>query len=144
MFTLTTEAIDTQSLQERLRDNRAGALIIFEGVVRNHNEGKDVKALSYEACESLAKAEAERIFAEAYERFDIVKCLLVHRVGDLQIADAAVFVGVSAAHRDQAYAASRYIIDETKKRLPVWKKEHYTDQSSAWVNCAHREHQPCT
>jgi len=157
MFALTNEAIESETLKERLKDDRAGALLIFEGVVRNHNEGKKVSALSYEACESLAQTEAERIFAEARQRFEIVNCIVVHRVGDLQVGDAAVFVGVSTAHRDQAYSASRFLIDEIKKRLPIWKKEHYTDASSAWVNCAHqeadhkhdhrhdqsREHQPC-
>ncbi|MBS1995716.1 MAG: molybdenum cofactor biosynthesis protein MoaE [Cyanobacteria bacterium SZAS LIN-2] len=140
MFELTKKAIDTQALKECLKDDQAGALLTFEGVVRNHNEGKAVSALSYEACDSLAEAEAKRIFAEVKERFQVIKCVLVHRTGLLQIGEAAVFVGVSAAHRDQAYLASRYIIDETKKRLPVWKKEFYCDDSSAWVNCSHSEH----
>ena len=151
MFTLTDETIDSAALKERLKDDGAGAVLIFEGVVRNHNEGKKVRALSYEACDSLARAEAERLFEEARQRFHIVKCLVVHRLGDLQVGDTAVFVGVSTAHRDQAYAASRFLIDEIKIRLPIWKKEHYIDTSSAWVNCSHqagehshqREHQPC-
>jgi molybdopterin synthase catalytic subunit len=137
MFDLTDKPIDGDKLKALLRDDRAGALITFEGVVRNHNEGKSVEALSYEAYEPLARAEAERIFAEVAERFDIIKVVLVHRVGLLHISEAAVFVGVAAAHRDHAYLASRYIIDETKNRLPIWKKEHYTDASSAWVNCRH-------
>jgi len=137
MFDLTDRPIEIEKLKELLRDDRAGALITFEGVVRNHNQGKSVEALSYEAYEPLARAEAQRIFAEVAERFQILKCVLVHRVGLLQISEAAVFVGVAAAHRDQAYLASRYIIDETKHRLPIWKKEHYSDSSTAWVNCQH-------
>ncbi len=137
MFDLTDKPIDIEALKAAIRDDRAGAVITFEGVVRNHNEGKSVKALSYEAYEPLARAEAERIFAEVRQRFNVIKFVLVHRAGHLQITDVAVFVGVSAAHRDQAYLASRYIIDEAKKRLPIWKKEHYTDASSAWVNCHH-------
>jgi len=140
MFDLTDKPIDIETLKDLLRDDRAGALITFEGVVRNHNEGKSVKALSYEAYEPLARAEAGRIFAEVAERFKIIKFVLVHRTGLLQISDAAVFVGVSAAHRDQAYLASRYIIDQAKERLPIWKKEHYTDASSAWVNCHQHQH----
>lgn len=143
MFDLTDAPIPVDVLKDALRDDRAGALITFEGVVRNHNEGKTVQSLSYEAYEPLARAEAERIFGEVAERFTIIKCILVHRTGHLKISDAAVFVGVSAAHRDQAYLASRYIIDETKKRLPIWKKEHYTDSSSAWVNC-HHDHNEVT
>jgi molybdopterin synthase catalytic subunit len=144
MFDLTDKPIAVETLKQFLRDDSAGALITFEGVVRNHNEGKSVKALSYEAYEPLARAEAERIFAEVAQRFTIIKSVLVHRTGHLQITDAAVFVGVSAAHRDQAYLASRYIIDEAKKRLPIWKKEHYTDASSAWVNCHHHQHSDLT
>ncbi|MBU6450505.1 MAG: molybdenum cofactor biosynthesis protein MoaE [Cyanobacteria bacterium REEB67] len=137
IFELTDRAIDCEQLKEALRDDRAGALITFEGVVRNHNEGKKVRALSYEGYEPLARAEALRIFAEAQERYQIIKCLAVHRVGELAIGEAAVFLGVAAAHRDQAYQASRYIIDEIKKRLPIWKKEHYLDGSADWVNCSH-------
>lgn len=122
MFELTDQPIDTDTLKKSLGDDRAGALITFEGVVRNHNEGKSVEALSYEAYEPLCRAEAQRIFAEVTERFAVINFVLVHRVGHLHISDAAVFVGVSAAHRDQAYLASRYIIDEAKMRLPIWKK----------------------
>ena len=144
MFELTEQTIDAkraQTLKESLRDDRAGALIVFEGVVRNHNEGKNVRALSYEGFEPLARAEAERIFAEARSRFGIINCLAVHRVGELAIGEAAVFIGVAAAHRDEAYLASRYIIDEIKKRLPIWKKEHYLDGSSGWVNCSNHQHE---
>jgi molybdopterin synthase catalytic subunit len=147
LFELTDRAINCAQLKESLRDDRAGALITFEGVVRNHNEGKNVRALSYEGYEPLARAEAQRIFAEAQEHFKIIKCLAVHRVGELAIGEAAVFVGVAAAHRDEAYQASRYIIDEIKKRLPIWKKEHYLDGSADWVNCSHghnHDHEPET
>jgi molybdopterin synthase catalytic subunit len=139
-FELSEAVIDDArilALRAALKNPKAGALVVFEGIVRNHNEGKNVRALAYEGYESLARAEAERIFDEAKEKFAVIDCLAVHRVGELAVGDTAVFVAVSAAHRDAAYLASRYLIDEIKKRLPIWKKEHYLDGSSDWVNCAH-------
>lgn len=118
-----------------LEDRRCGAFASFEGWVRDHNEGRAVRRLEYEAYERLGTAEGERIIAEAIERFGIARARCVHRVGTLELGDLAVWVGASAAHRDEAFAACRYIIDEVKHRLPIWKKEHYTDGDSGWVNC---------
>jgi len=134
MFTLSTTAINEQ-LKAQLADARAGALVTFEGWVRNHNEGQDVVLLEYEAMQSLAEKEAEKIIAEAKEKFSIYNAICVHRVGPLQIGELAVWVGVTAAHRGAAFDASRYIIDEIKTRLPIWKKEHYKNGTSGWVNC---------
>lgn len=128
-----------QALQDSVRDPSCGAVITFEGVVRNHNEGKEVRALFYEACESLALSEAAHIFSEAKEKFAYTNAVCVHRTGELSIGDTAVYVAVSAAHRGEAFAACRYIIDEVKHRLPIWKKETYRDGQSSWVNC-HHEH----
>jgi adenylyltransferase/sulfurtransferase len=105
--------------------------------VRDHNEGRSVARLEYEAFEDLAVKEGERIVAEAAARFDVKHAACVHRVGSLGIGDLAVWVGVSAVHRGEAFAACRYIIDAVKYRLPIWKKEHYTDGDSGWVNCEH-------
>ncbi len=91
--------------------------------------------LEYEAYEALALKEGERIVAEALERFGVRRIACVHRVGELAIGELAVWVGVSAAHRDEAFAACRYVIDEVKQRLPIWKKEHYPEGDSGWVNC---------
>ncbi len=143
-FKITEGAIDVVALKAELHDDRAGAVTTFEGHVRNHNEGRSVTKLEYEACESLAQTEAKRIFDEAKERFDLLHCGCVHRVGELQVGDIAVWVGVSSKHRDAAFQAARYIIDEIKLRLPIWKKETYTDGSSGWINCqncgSHKEH----
>jgi molybdopterin synthase catalytic subunit len=104
--------------------------------VRNHNEGEAVVALEYEAHEPIANREGEKIISEARQRFAILAAHCRHRAGKLAIGDCAVWVGVSAAHRGAAFDACRYIIDETKRRVPIWKKEHYRDGHSAWVNCA--------
>jgi molybdopterin synthase catalytic subunit len=125
-------------LHAGLRHERAGACVTFEGWVRNHNDGRPVRALDYEAFTQLAETEGERILDEARQRFSIVSVACIHRVGSLQIGDLAVWVGVSAAHRGPAFEACRYIIDEAKARLPIWKKEHYASGESEWVNCATR------
>ncbi|HYP79072.1 MAG TPA: molybdenum cofactor biosynthesis protein MoaE, partial [Steroidobacteraceae bacterium] len=91
--------------------------------------------LEYEAFEALGIREGERIMAEAAQRFGVTQALCVHRVGDLQLGDIAVWVGVAAAHRDEAFKACRFIIDEVKHRVPIWKKEHYVSGDSGWVNC---------
>ena len=91
--------------------------------------------LEYEAFEELGLKEGERIVEEAIRRFGVQKAACVHRVGDLAIGELAVWVGVSSGHRGEAFAACRYIIDEVKHRVPIWKKEHYLDGDSGWVNC---------
>jgi len=133
-FHISGEAIDVSALARRLADARAGACATFEGWVRDHNEGRGVKRLDYQAYVPLAQAEGERILAEARARYAIVGALCVHRTGALAIGDLAVWVGVSAAHRGAAFDACRYIIDEVKKRVPIWKNEHYADGESGWLH----------
>jgi molybdopterin synthase catalytic subunit len=116
-------------------DPAAGGYVSFEGWVRDHNEGKAVTRLEYEAFEALAVKEGERILGEAAKRFPIKHALCIHRVGALALTDMAVWVGASSAHRGEAFDACRYIIDEVKHRVPIWKKEHYRDGDSGWVNC---------
>ncbi len=135
MVTITSEQIHPDELRDRLFDPVAGGYSAFEGWVRNHNEGREVRRLEYEAYEPLAVSEGEKIIAEANERYPFEKAEFVHRTGMLEIGECAVWVGVSARHRDEAFKACRYIIDELKVRLPIWKKEHYVDGDSGWVNC---------
>jgi adenylyltransferase/sulfurtransferase len=134
-FRFSHTPIDTAALREALANPESGGYTSFEGWVRNHNEGHKVRRLEYEAFEPLAVKEGERIVAEAIKRFGIERAACVHRVGDLGIGDMAVWVGASARHRDEAFRACRYIIDEVKHRVPIWKKEHYENGDSGWVNC---------
>jgi sulfur-carrier protein adenylyltransferase/sulfurtransferase len=134
-FRFSHTAIDTAALRDELANPESGGYTSFEGWVRNHNEGHKVRRLEYEAFEPLAVKEGERIVAEAIKRFGIERAACVHRVGDLGIGDMAVWVGASARHRDEAFRACRYIIDEVKHRVPIWKKEHYENGDSGWVNC---------
>ncbi len=134
-FRFTQCAIDTAAARGELLDLGAGAYVSFEGWVRNHNEGREVTRLEYEAFEDLAVKEGERILAQAAARFPVKRALCIHRVGTLGLADMAVWVGVSSAHRGEAFEACRFIIDEVKHRVPIWKKEHYHSGDSGWVNC---------
>jgi molybdopterin synthase catalytic subunit len=139
-FQLTDSVIEPSALIGRLGDARAGACVTFEGRVRNQNNGRVVEALDYEAYAPLAEKEGRAIIKEAREKFDLVWALCVHRTGTLALGDLAVWVAVTAGHRAAAFDACRYIIDETKARLPIWKKEHYLDGASEWINCAVKGH----
>ncbi len=136
MFILSERPLALEKLASRLADARAGAIVTFEGRVRNHHQGKEVTRLEYEAYEPLAVKEGRRILEEAHETFDILAARCVHRVGRLEVGELAVWIGVSAGHRQPAFQACQFVIDELKRRVPIWKKEHYADGSSIWVNCA--------
>lgn len=138
-FRITDASIDTAGLTRGFQDAGAGAFSMFEGRVRNLNGGRAVEALEYEVYVPLAVSEGEKILGEARSRFEILGAECVHRSGTLRLGDVAVWVGVSAAHRSAAFEACRYIIDEVKARLPIWKKEHYAGGASEWINCATRE-----
>jgi molybdopterin synthase catalytic subunit len=130
MFSISRQPINPSTLA----NPRAGALVTFEGWVRNHEDGRQVVALEYECYEELALKEGNRILAEALEKFEILDARCIHRVGRLDIGEIAVWIGVSAEHRAEAFRACQYIIDEVKGRVPIWKKEHYADGDSDWVN----------
>lgn len=133
MFQLTDRPIDMAPLRARLARPDAGALSVFEGWVRNHHEGRPVASLEYEAAPALCVAEAERLLGELRSRFEILDAVVVHRVGHLHIGDLAVWIGVTAAHRDAAFAGCRFLIEEIKQRLPIWKKEHAEDGRAGWI-----------
>ena len=135
LFRFTDAPIDTGAARRELQDAGAGGYASFEGWVRDHNEGQAVSRLEYEAFADLAVKEGETIVREALQRYRLKHALAVHRVGALAVGDMAVWVGVSSEHRGEAFEACRYIIDEVKHRLPIWKKEHYRNGDSGWVNC---------
>jgi len=133
-FRLSDTPIDTTALRAGLLDARVGGYASFEGWVRDHNAGRSVRALQYDAYVALAQAEGEAVLAEARSRFDILDAHCVHRVGELGIGELAVWVGVTAAHRDAAFAACRFVIDEVKTRVPIWKHERYADGDAGWLH----------
>ena len=133
-FSLSDMPIDAAALQANLHDPRAGACAVFEGWVRDHNDGRAVDGLRYEAYVALAEGEGAAILAEARQRFDLVDAACVHRIGDLAIGELAVWVGASAAHRGPAFDACRWIIDEVKARVPIWKHERYAGGEAGWLH----------
>ncbi|MCB9469079.1 MAG: molybdenum cofactor biosynthesis protein MoaE [Candidatus Obscuribacterales bacterium] len=143
MFKLTDIAIDPSALTRALKNDAAGAVVTFEGRVRDHNDGKAVDHLVYESYEKLAAKEAEAILKEARERYPVLEAHCVHRVGKLEIGEVAVWVAVASAHRKEAFDACEFIIDSIKHRLPIWKKETYSDGSYEWVNCRHEAEAVC-
>ena len=139
-FFIVHDSIDLAAVRAGLEDHRCGAAVFFEGRVRDHNEGRAVDRLEYEVYEPLSVSEGARIIDEARNRWSILGAVGVHRAGMLELGDIAVVVGVVAPHRDEAFMAARYIIDEAKQRLPIWKREHYRDGDRHWVNCRRCAH----
>ena len=135
MFKLSSEPIDIFTLRQGMIRQDCGGFATFEGWVRDPDDGRSVASLDYQAYPELAVREGARVIAEAHEYFDILDVRCVHRYGELAIGDLAVWVGVSDMHRDAAFAACRYVIDQVKDRLPIWKREHYTEGTSVWINC---------
>jgi molybdopterin synthase catalytic subunit len=133
-FAISPEPFDIAPLRERLLAPRAGAYASFEGWVRDHNEGRPVQGLFYESYRELAEAEGERIVEEAIARFDLAAAACVHRTGELALGDLAVWVGASAGHRGPAFEACRWIIDEVKSRVPIWKRERYATGDADWLH----------
>ncbi len=131
LFQLSESPLDVATLSASLVDSHAGAFVAFEGRVRDTSEGRVVVRLEYEAYERLCMREGTAIVREALEGVIAARC--VHRVGRLAVGEVAVWVGVIAGHRDEAFRACRQIIDQVKLRVPIWKKEHYQDGSSGWV-----------
>ena len=135
-FTITSEAILSAELIIRLENPDCGAIATFLGTVRQHNNDRQVIQLYYQSYKTLAVKEGNKILGEAKKQFNIVNALCVHRVGNLNIGETAVWIGVNAGHRDASFNACRYIIDEIKTRVPIWKKEIYVDGDSGWLEGA--------
>jgi molybdopterin synthase catalytic subunit len=130
---LVRRSIDQQSLIRRVAAPDRGGIACFLGTVRNHHADRVVRRLSYSAYEPMAEAECQRLLDEAVSRWPVAMAL-EHRLGDLAIGDVAVAVVAAAAHREPAFEACRYVMDQLKHRVPIWKREHYADGSVAWVD----------
>jgi molybdopterin synthase catalytic subunit len=130
---LVTTPIAVTDVLGRVGAEEDGAVLLFLGTVRDHAEGRAVRGMTYEAYKEMAADVLATIAREAAARLGTDRVAVVHRVGDLAIGEVSVAIAVSSPHRAQSYEASRYVIEEIKKRLPVWKKEHYTDGRDAWV-----------
>jgi molybdopterin synthase catalytic subunit len=127
------EAISTEAVLAHVGAEEDGAVLLFLGVVRNHADGRPVRGMHYDAYQTMAESVLREIAGEAASRLGTDRLSVVHGTGDLAIGEVSVAIAVSSPHRADAYEASRYVIEEIKKRLPVWKKEHYTDGEARWV-----------
>jgi molybdopterin synthase catalytic subunit len=130
---LSQQPIDIAQLARLVTSPDRGALVTFCGQVRNHHGGREVTALAYSAYEDMAEHVAAELITEATSRFGVAVAAR-HRLGDLVVGDIAVALAVAAAHRDPAYLASRWLIDEIKTRVPIWKRERYRDGTESWVD----------
>lgn len=127
------EPIDTAALLAGCTSPEDGAALLFVGIVRNHNDGRSVGHLSYDSYAEMAERVLEEIVEEAESRWSVGGIAVVHRIGRLEIGETSVAIAVAAPHRGEAYEASRYIIEELKKRAPIWKREGYVDGDSEWL-----------
>jgi molybdopterin synthase catalytic subunit len=129
---LSSAPLDLATLAARVEAPERGAVASFLGLVRDHHGGRKVTRLEYSTYAPMAEAECARIVAEAEARWP-ARVALAHRIGALEIGDAAVAVAAGAAHRDEAFAACRFVIEEVKRRVPIWKREFYADGTVEWV-----------
>ncbi|MGH7833171.1 MAG: molybdenum cofactor biosynthesis protein MoaE [Candidatus Binatia bacterium] len=132
MFRLTRQPIQLQELIDFVGSPEAGAVATFIGTTRNNNEGRKVIGLDYDAYDEMAEAELARLGAEAKKRWPIEKIAIVHRLGPVQIGQASVAIAVSAGHRQPAFEACRFAIEEIKKTVPIWKKELF-EGGEVWI-----------
>jgi len=129
---LTSSRLQLDLLVARVAAPSRGGVACFLGAVRDHHEGRKVARLEYSAYEPMAEAECARIVAEAETRWNCAVAL-AHRIGTLEIGETAVAIAAASAHRDEAFAACRYVIEEVKRRVPIWKQEFFADGSVEWV-----------
>ena len=130
---LTSAPLDLDRLVARVVSPERGGVATFTGVVRNHHDGRSVLRLEYSAYDAMAEAECDRIVGEA-ERQWPVRVAAEHRTGRLEVGDAAVMIAAAGAHRQEAFDACRYVIEELKRRAPIWKCEHFADGTASWVD----------
>ncbi len=133
IIALTRAAIDSMSLRSAVAHAGAGAIVMFEGVVRDHSRGHAVRALEYEAYEEMAEAQMRAIAMELRARWGIERVAMVHRLGRLEVGEVAVVIAVASAHRGEAFAACQFAIDTLKATVPIWKKEFGPD-GAEWVD----------
>jgi molybdopterin synthase catalytic subunit len=133
---LTRSPIDAAALVQSVAGPRHGAILLFLGVVREVNDGRPVTGIEYSAYEAMAARELDAIVEETRARFDAADVAIVHRLGELALEEASVGIAVAHPHRGTAYDASRWVIEELKRRVPIWKREQYTDGTREWVGAS--------
>lgn len=130
---VTAEPIEPERVLAKVAAPEDGAVLLFLGVVRDHNDGRPVTGIDYEAYEEMARDVLDEIVSEASERWGTDRIAVVHRTGTLEVGEVSVAIAVSTPHREEGYEASRWVIERIKERLPIWKREHYVDGERRWV-----------
>jgi molybdopterin synthase catalytic subunit len=133
LLAISEHTIDIEMLLENVKDNAAGATVLFLGTVRNHNDDYDVSAIYYEAYIKMAQETMTKIETEAIKRWNLKKFAAMHRIGNLKIGEVSVAIAVSSEHRAEAFEAGRYAIDRIKSEVPIWKKEIRGDKGGVWA-----------
>lgn len=131
---IVDEEIDIATLIDEVQRDSNGAIVLFVGMVRDNNHGRPVMGIDYACYGAMATRELASICAEAAERFATVDIVAEHRIGHLSVGDTSVAIVVGHARRATAYEASRYVIEQIKRRLPIWKREEYIDGTREWVD----------
>jgi len=139
LIDIVEEKIDPKKLYKELNDKSCGAVITFEGRVRDHNHGKQIFELHYECYIPMALKVMDKIKEEALSKYAIKQVFAVHRIGNIPIGEIAVWIAVLSVHRKEAFDACEYVIDEIKTRVPIWKLEKYKDGTMEWVECFQSE-----
>ena len=133
LILLVQNPIDAEALINHVRTGADGAIVTFDGCVRNQSHGRRTLYLDYEAYESMALAKMREIAAELHAKFRIDRVAIAHRLGRLEIGETSVFIAVSAPHRAAAFDACRFAIDTLKRSVPIWKKEYFED-GAVWAD----------
>jgi molybdopterin synthase catalytic subunit len=131
---IVTREIDVAGLMVEVQSSDFGAVSLFAGTVRDMNDGRNVTAIDYSAYTSMAESELASIIAEAKDRFGVSAIVVEHRVGALAIGDVSVAIVAAHAHRAPALDCTRFVIEEIKQRVPIWKREHYADGTREWID----------
>ena len=134
MIQLTREIIDYQALTESVRSDLAGAVVLFLGTVREMTNGRQTVALDYEGYPEMAEAKLTELEAAARSQWPVTQVAIAHRLGKLELGEISVAVAVSCPHRKDAFDAGRFLIDELKETVPIWKKENWSDGTTEWVH----------
>lgn len=134
MVELTYAPIDTQRLLAQVTSTQAGAIVLFLGTTREFTKERRTMWLDYECYPEMAREKLAELEGQARERWSLVDCAIVHRLGRVDLAESSVAVAVSAAHRDAAFEAGRWLIDQLKEVVPIWKQEHWADGTTEWVH----------
>jgi molybdopterin synthase catalytic subunit len=131
---LTSQPIDVTRTLALVQQPEAGAVVLFLGITRQFTAGRETTELAYEAYSAMALSELQKLETNATDRWELTAVAIVHRLGVVPVGEPSVAIAVSSPHRDAAFAAGKWMIDELKSQVPIWKQEHWTDGTREWVH----------